>query len=403
MSKLSFDASLQEIQKLDLEPKGYENVSILDAHGRVLAKDITACEDNPTQMMAAMDGYGIRHCDQELNLPIASVNPAGSKRKVLEAKSAIKTFTGAPMPQGSDTLVPIENVAVTSGTISIKKPVTKGFATRDAAELYAKGDLLLQKGVQLGYAEIGVLSGLNKAFVPVLQKPKVAIVSSGSEILDIAQNQTDPSQIRSTNHIVMHVLAKRVGANVVQLGTVSDDKELLANTLQDALDSSDIVVSSGGVSVGDYDFTKEIVQDHLGCEILFHGVVIKPGQHLLLAKKGKKLILGVPGFAYSATVTFLLYFDQILQKYGYESYFETIKADIEHSYEKKQKGKRAFVAVNCKYIDNGYYVNLEGKKTGSSALLTNLLDGACLMELSEDCTALQKGDTVIVRRLKQSL
>lgn len=396
MAQISFAQSMEAIEQLKTKQKPYENVMLTQAVGRVLAQDIIASAPNPEYETAAMDGYAIKHSDMEKKIQIIGDNPAGNaEATMVEKGQCIKTFTGALMPKGSDTLVPIENVSVNGDILVVDEKVPDGFATRAVGEIYKKDELLIKKGTRIGYAQIGVLASLNIASVAVVQKPRVAVLSSGSEILDIAQPRQNSSQIRSSNHLVFEVLAKEFGCEVQQLGVVSDDKKQLLQKIESGLESSDIVVTSGGVSVGDYDFTKEIIKS-LGAKIIFHGVNIKPGQHLLLAQKGDKFILSLPGFAYSATVTLLLYLPKLLQKFSRGTkQLQSVRATIEQEY-KKPNSKKAFVAVNCYYEAGGYKVDLSNKKDGSSAILTNMLEEAALMVLDEKIHHLQKGDSVEV-------
>jgi len=393
---IDFSTSLQIISEQVVQTNAYENVFLTDAAGRVLAQDIVAHEHNPCYETAAMDGYALKYEDMQKPLRILGDNPAGSANEYeLRAGEAIKTFTGSLMPKGSDTLVPIENVTVINQTVRVTQSVPKGFAVRQVGEIYKKADLLIQKGTVLGYAQIGVMAALNIAYVRVYQKPKVAIASSGSEILDIAQVQSNPSQIRSSNHIILEVLAKQFGAQVVQLGVVEDDKASLTQVIENGLKKADIVVTTGGVSVGDYDFTKEVLTQKIGAKILFHGVKIKPGQHILLARKDDKFILSLPGFAYSATVTFLLYFLPLIEKFGCVAKVRKVSATLMESLRKPLE-KTTFVAANCTYRGGRYRVDFKGKKQGSSAILTNLTDDAALVIADAGIDTLEKGDEVEV-------
>lgn len=398
--QISYEKSLQIIEAVPESKSGYELKHISDINTRVLAQDIIASHNNPEYETAAMDGFAIKHGDMDKRIKIICDNPAGSGNEYFIGEGeCIKTFTGSLMPKGSDTLVPIENVEQKEGFIIIKKVPKRGFALRKAGETYKKDELLIKKDTSLTFAQIGVLASLNLSYVNVYKKPRVAIISSGSEILDIAQKRTNPSQIRSSNHIVLEVLAKNYGCDVMQLGVVKDDKELLTQKIKNGLRSSDIVVTTGGVSVGDYDFTKEVIEQNLGFNVLFHGVNIKPGQHLLLAQKKNRFILALPGFAYSATVTFLLYFPKLLKKFtsGVKE-LEVIKAILKEDYV-KPNNKKAFVAVNLVKHNNQHYVDLEGKKDGSSAILTNFLNDAVLMVLDEDVNRLNAGQCVEVIKL----
>ena len=398
---ISYDESLNILKNIDIAPLGTQKLFITQALNRVLACDIIADHNLPEHPTSAMDGYAIKYEDQELKqLKIIDKNPAGSvTQSCVDTTTCIKTFTGSLMPNGSDTLIPIENVTVQDDTIIINESVPKGFATRQIGESYKKGDILIKKGTIIDFAQIGVMASLNIAQVEVYTKPNIAIASTGSEILDIGQEQTNDAQIRSSNHLTLEAIATKYGANVNQMGVVKDDKQSITNLFQNALLHNDIVVTTGGVSVGDYDYVKDIIKDTLKAEVLFQGVLIKPGQHILFAKKDNKYIVGLPGFAYSSTVTFLLYIVPLIFKYkGSNEQLEIIDAIIDQDFNKKGN-KTVFTACNLYYENSSYKIDFKNKKQGTSAILTNLLGDAALLIQNSDSKPLKKGDSVKVIKL----
>jgi len=396
---ITYNQSQEILESLNIKTTVNQKVFISDSLNRILAKDIVATENSPAFKTSAMDGYAIRFDDQTLKtIKIIDKNPAGS---VVESEvtkgTCIKTFTGSLMPKGSDTLIPIENVTVDGENIIIDKTVPKNFSVREVGENYAKDEVLIKKGTKLNFTHIGVMASLNIVQIDVYSKPIISIASTGSEILDLGEPQTNDAQIRSSNHITLEAIAKKYGADVRQMGVVKDDKESIANLLQDALSISDIVVTTGGVSVGDYDYVKDIIKDQLGCDVLFQGVMIKPGQHILFAQKDDKYIIGLPGFAYSSTVTFLLYVLPLISRFqGDEKYpLEILDAIIEEDFKKKAP-KATFTACNIRYENSQYKVNFDGKKNGTSAILTNMLGDCGLLIQDEDSSDLKKGDSVKV-------
>ncbi len=400
MGFLRYDESIELLNGLDAGVLRRENVFLNDALGRYLAEDIVADENSPSQPTSAMDGYAVLHRDLALGrITILGDNPAGSDetREVIGG-SCIKTFTGAVMPKGADTLIQIENVTVEGSDIIINETVPYGNSVRPVGESYSEGEVLIKKGTKIGFAEIGVMAGLNTAVVPVILQPRVATLSTGSEILEIGQSQENASQIRSSNHHTIAAIAAMAGAEVVQMGVVKDDRASITAAFENALASSDIVVSTGGVSVGDYDFVKDVVPA-LGAEVIFKGVNIKPGQHILVAQKGEKFILGLPGFAYSSTVTFLLYAVPLIKKFlGSEKVFEMVEATLAEPF-KKRGNKSVFTACNLAFRDGKYFVDFEGKKVGTSAILTNMLGDAALIVSSEEDGPKEAGETVKVIKL----
>jgi molybdopterin molybdotransferase len=299
------------------------------------------------------------------------------------------------MPHGADTLIPIENVEVDGDEIIIKEEVPEGFSVREPGENYAKGQMLIPKGTKIDFPQIGVMASLNIPHVTVYEKPTVAIISTGSELLELGEEQTSDAQIRSSNNYILEAIVKKYDGVPLQLGCIKDDKETITKNISDALDKADIVVTTGGVSVGDFDFVKDVIYE-LGCDVVFKGVRVKPGQHIMVARKEDKFIIGLPGFAYSSTVTALLYLVPLIEKLQQgKCTMQRVKATLKEPFAKRAK-KAEFTACNVSLEEGRYYVDLEGKKVGSSAILTNMLGNAALLVISEDDTSKEAGDEVSI-------
>ena len=397
MKLLSYETSQNMLDLLDVGSSRTENLPLSSSVGRILAQDIVAEFNDPQFPTASMDGYAVLHADLDnVNLTILGDNPAGhDETRTIKSGECIKTFTGSMMPNGADTLIQIENVSVNDGVITIDEKVPLGNAVRPVGEGYKAQDTLIKKGTKIGFAQIGVMAGLNKVMVKVALRPRVAVISTGSEILDLGVNSDNPAQIRSSNNYTLAALFEQAGAEVIQLGTVGDDKDSIMQTFQNALNSADILVSTGGVSVGDYDFVKDIVP-RLGAEVVYKGVAIKPGKHILVAQKDGKFVLALPGFAYSSTVTAILYALPLVSKMlGRESAYKTVEAKLSEPFNKRSK-LTEFTACNVVVEDGEYFVNFEGKKVGSSAILTNMLHGSALMVTGEEDGNLEEGTFVNV-------
>jgi len=395
---ITYNQSLEILNSINISNLSTQKLFVTDALNRILAQDIIAQENSPAFKTSGMDGYAVKHEDLKLEkIEIIDKNPAGT---VIDSSvtngTTIKTFTGSLMPEGSDTLIPIENVTVEDNYIIINKEVPLNFAVRNVGENYHQDELLIPKGTLVDFTQIGVMASLNIVQVEVYVKPTVAIACTGSEILDVGEIQTNDAQIRSSNHLTLEALSKKHGADVLQMGIVKDDRKSITNLLKQALLKSDIVVTTGGVSVGDYDYVKDIIKDELACEVLFQGVNIKPGLHILFAKKGDKYIIGLPGFAYSSTVTFLLYVLPLLFKFkGSNESLPIVDAIIDENYPKKAP-KTIFSACNVTFKDGNYHVDFEGKKNGTSAILTNMLGSPGLLIQEEGSSNLTAGDKVKV-------
>jgi len=395
MNLLSYETSQNMLDLLPVNANRFERVPLSSALGRVLAEDIVAEFNDPQFPTASMDGYACRHEDLALGvLSVLGDNPAGSdEQRVLESGESIKTFTGSIMPHGADTLIQIENVTFEDGKITINESVPKANAVRPVGEGYRAGDVLIKKGTKVGFAEIGVMAGLNCVMVKVALRPRIGVIATGSEILDLGENAANPAQIRSSNNYTLAALFEQAGAEVIQLGTTPDDKGAIMQTFQSALESVDILVSTGGVSVGDYDFVKDIVP-RLGASVVFKGVAIKPGRHIMLAQMESKFILALPGFAYSSTVTAILYTLPLIAKMlGRQKPYNIVAAKLQEDF-KKCSPFTEFTACNVVVEDGEYFVNFEGKKVGSSAILTNMLDGSALMIAGEEDKELEAGTYV---------
>ena len=401
MTFITYEESIKNLQKSFTEPTLTEKLFLGDAQGRILASDIIADHNSPEFPTSAMDGYAIKHDDQALGrIAITGAVPAGTfNKEEIVGGQCVKTFTGSLMSSGTDTLIPIENVEVEGNEIVIKEEVPKGFSVRPVGENYTEGEVLIKKGSQIDFAEIGVLASLNISQVEVFKQPRVAIISTGSEILDVGEEQTNPSQIRSSNQFTLEALASKAGAKTVRAPLQKDEKDIIEQTITDMLKDNDIVVTTGGVSVGDYDFVKDIIAN-FEPEYITKGVMIKPGQHIKIVKIGKKYIFALPGFPYSSTVTFILYvIPLIFQMQGKDATLPIVKAKLMQNYKKKSY-KTEFVAINLNYIDGEYQADFEGKRSGSSAILTNMLGDVGLLIVAKDSTDLSAGDIVEVINLK---
>ena len=400
---ISYDESLTILNEINFGNIPTQKLFLTNAIGHILATDIIADHNSPAYPTSSMDGYAIKFLDQELKqLDIIGKNPAGTiVESIVTSGVCIKTFTGSLMPEGSDTLIPIENVTVSGDKITIDKKVPLHFSIRDIGENYAKNEILIKKGAKIGFAEIGVLASLNISQIKVYINPTIAIASTGTEILDLGETQTNESQIRSSNHLTIEALAKKCGANTIQMGLVEDDKKSITTLLKNALRSSDIVVTTGGVSVGDYDFVQDVIKEELGAEVLFHGVKVKPGMHILVALKDDKLIIALPGFAYSSTVCAVLYLLPMIYKLrGGNEKLPIVKAKITQDFPIKMQ-KTIYSACNVNYENGEFVVNFDGKKSGTSAILTNMLDNPALLIQKEDSKDLKAGDYADILLLNQ--
>ena len=373
-----------------------EKVAITDALDRNIAYDVTAAENYPAKPVSAMDGYAFAFKDGLNELELITDLPAGSDKGLhVEGSKCVKTFTGSLMSEGTDTLVPVENVEVSGSKIIIKKSVPKGFAVRAVGESYKKGEILIKKGTRLTYSEIALLAELGVFHVSVFIRPRVAILATGSEIKDLGEPLDSPAQIHSSNHVGIAMQIRKLGAEPILCEIVRDKAELVEKAIINALKSADILVTTGGISMGDYDFVKGALNENFS--LIIEGAAIKPGRHIRVAKSGDKYIFALPGFPYSAMVMCVLYV-RVLINTWFSQEEPKITAIMDEDY-KKRSPFLEFTAVNLENRDGKIFVNLNGKKLGSSAIVNNLTNEAALLIIPKETEFIAKGEVVEVLKM----
>ncbi|OSQ25790.1 molybdopterin molybdenumtransferase MoeA [Campylobacter concisus] len=370
-----------------------EKIAITDALDRNIAHDVIADKNYPAKPVSAMDGYAFAYDDSLSELELITDLPAGSDKEIkISGNKCVKTFTGSLMSEGSDTLVPVENVEVNGSKITIKKGVSKGFAVRAVGESYKKGEILIKKGTKLSYAEIALLAELGIFHVSVFIRPRVAIIATGSEIKDLGEPLENAAQIHSSNHIGIAMQIRKMGAEPILCEIVKDEATLVKKAIINALKSADILITTGGVSMGDYDFVKDTLKENFS--VIIDKAAVKPGRHIKIAKSGEKYIFALPGFPYSAMVMCVLYVRVLINLWlGNDE--PKITAIMDEDY-KKRSPFLEFTAVNLENREGKNFVNLNGKKLGSSAIVNNLTNKAALLMIPMDKEFLKKGEIVEV-------
>jgi molybdopterin molybdotransferase len=282
------------------------------ALGRVLAQEIAAPHDVPPFDNSGMDGFAVRAVDtvdagsdSPARLKISQVIPAGTVgTRVIEAEQAAKIMTGAPIPQGADSVVQVEVTEEKDGYVLIFEPAKRGKNIRKAGEDVPAGDRVFKPGAVLGPAELGLIASFGIPEVQVHRHPRVAILSTGSELVEVGKPLL-PGQIHNSNSYSLRAQCQQLGIEPTVLGIVIDDYEETKRLIRQGLEY-DVLVTSGGVSVGDFDFIKE-VQNELGVERKLWGVAMKPGKPLVFGVHGSSLVFGLPGNPVSTMVSFELF------------------------------------------------------------------------------------------------
>jgi molybdopterin molybdotransferase len=291
-----------------------EPVRLAEALGRTLARDITTREAIPPFTKATMDGYAVRAEDTrasaagtsgDVELRVLEDLPAGRlSRKTVGPGVAVRIMTGAPLPKGADAVVMVEDTEQSGSAVKIRRGVRPGDNIGLAGEDLEKGEVALERGGAIGPAEIGMLAAAGLARVPVTRRPKLAVIATGDEIVEPGETKR-PGQIRNSNGPALTAMAVRAGAAATYLGIARDRNSSLAGKLTRAA-GADILVLSGGVSVGDYDLVKKALEGH-GVRPVFWQVRIKPGKPVFFGRRGRQLVFGLPGNPTSAMVSFHLF------------------------------------------------------------------------------------------------
>ncbi|MEM9266659.1 MAG: gephyrin-like molybdotransferase Glp [Cyanobacteria bacterium P01_F01_bin.13] len=298
-----------------------ETVTLENSPGHVLGKPISAQLDFPHWDNSAMDGYAVRYDDVAtvpVTLKVVEEVPAGQvPKRALKSGDAARIFTGGMLPAGADTIVIQENTQREGPEVTVMEaPVARAFV-RERGSFYQAGAELLAAGISIGAAEVAVLAAAQCVSVPVYRRPRVAILSTGDELVDIHQPLA-PGQIVDSNRYALAALITQSGAVPVPLGIVPDQKAATRQAIANALSQADLVISSGGVSVGDYDYVDQVLAE-LGATIHIRAVAVKPGKPLTVAtfeQAGKRpqLYFGLPGNPVSSLVSFWRFVQPALRK-----------------------------------------------------------------------------------------
>lgn len=307
----SLDAALAELLDYAQPLEGHELLDTFDADGRVLAQDLVAGLQVPPFDNSAMDGYALRAADlsgPELALPVSQRIAAGSIGEPLAAGTAARIFTGAAVPAGADAVVMQEECTVLDdGRVQINAAVKAGQNIRKSGEDMQLGSTVLAAGTRLGPAELGLAASMGCARLPLARRPRVALFSTGDELVmpgDVAPQDLPAGSIYNSNRFFLRAMLQRLGCEVRDLGIVPDSYEATMAALQTAAQHSDLVLTSGGVSVGEEDHVKPAVQA-LGSLDLW-AIAVKPGKPFAYGRVGQAHFIGLPGNPVSSFVTFAL-------------------------------------------------------------------------------------------------
>ncbi len=371
-----------------------ETISIDDASGRVLAEDMVATLNTPPFNRAAMDGYAVKARDtfnsgqfspRILNL-VGELHAGETPRTRVNAGECLQIATGAMMPGGADAVVMVEDTEAENSRVKVFKSAYPGANVGRKGEDIKKGESVLRQGFVLDAGKIGVLASQGLQQIKVYQKPGVAILPTGEEVGEVGQ-KLRPGQVYDINSHTIASVVKANGAIPVRFGTVGDDAEKIKSAITEAL-KSDLVVISGGSSVGERDLLIDVLQDW--GEVLFHGIQVKPGKPTLFAMLQGKPLLGMPGYPTSCLINTYLLLLPAVRKMSLlpPRRGENVEAKLSRRVP-GSVGRRQFLTVR---IDGGEAVPVF-KESGA---ITSIAEADGYIEIAENIDLLEKGEPVTV-------
>ncbi|MER9876438.1 gephyrin-like molybdotransferase Glp [Mesorhizobium sp. M0195] len=306
-----------------------ERVALLDAADRVLAEPVVALRTQPPFNASAMDGYAVRAADiasLPARLSVIGIAPAGRDfAGTVQQRQAVRIFTGAPLPEGTDTIVIQENVRdLGGGSVEVTEPTAQGRNIRRLGLDFAKGDVLLPKGRLLDSAALSLAASANHPEVGVVKRPLVAIIATGDELLPPG-SELGPDQIISSNAYGVAAAAQSVGARALDLGIAPDRREAIAALVEKAVKAgANVIVTLGGASVGDHDFVHDVLTGQ-GMTLDFWKIAMRPGKPLMFGRLGDIRCIGLPGNPVASLVCAQLFLKPLLARLGGRAFQQDIR------------------------------------------------------------------------------
>jgi molybdopterin molybdotransferase len=396
---LSFEQTLAIVRKkvsAANPQRATETLPLGDALGRVLAEDVAADRDYPPFHRSARDGFAVNSAGLS-NTPVTlervgEIQAGQHFEGRIEEGQCLQIMTGAPLPEGADAVVMIEHTRAEGSRIEIKRAVELWENVVCRGSEAPAGSKILPVGRRLGAGEIGLLASVGKARVTVFIRPSVAILPTGDEVVPIEQ-APQWFQIRNSNAMMLVAQVKAAGGAPKVVGIAPDEKEALRRLILEGL-QSDLLILSGGVSMGKYDLVKEVLGE-LGAEFIFHGVAIRPGKPLLFGRAREKFLLGLPGNPVSSYVTFELFARPTLRMLAGEPFEEPVflRARLAKPFRQRHR-LTAFMPAHMEMQEGGAIVSLVGWQ--GSGDLVGVAAANCFLVVHPEQTEIAAGDWVDV-------
>ncbi len=408
---ITVDEAIRLIMKsFDLEPNKFEEVSLFDAVGRVLAEDISSNIDVPPFDRAIVDGYAVLAQDtfnasetKPVKLKIIDRVRTGSvPRKRLMRNTAIELDTGAVIPAGADAVVPVEFTEEEDGFVKIFKRVGPGANIQFAGSDISKGEIVLRRGYRIEPKDIGVMAALGINKIKVYIKPRVALFSIGDELINPGEELVNPASIYDVNSYTLYSNIIQAGGIPIFLGIARDREDEVRDKIIKATNKADIIVSSGSSSAGYSDMIYRIIESVGESKILAHGIKSKPGKPVLIASVKSKPYFGLPGFPTSCLIAFRNFVKPVIMlKAGYDpsEVLKEVSVELKRRV-RGEKGRRLFKTISLKKVDN----DIVGVPLPAiSGAITTLANAEGYFEVHEDIEYLSRGERVQVKLFEDVL
>jgi len=395
-------AEARDIILGSLNPLGAETVGLEHCQGRVLAEAIRSGRTIPPHDNSAMDGYAVRAEDTQrlpASLRVVETIPAGrTASRSLGPGEAMRIFTGAPIPPGADAVVMQEHADFDGETVSVLKTAKPADHVRPAGSDVMPDTSIAAEGTPLRPALIGMLAALGRTQIRVRRRPRVAVIATGDELVE-PDRLVDDGRIGNSNSYGLRACIQEVGAEPVYLGIAPDRPETLREVFEEAL-CCDVVISTGGVSVGDHDWIKQVLAEMSGSLRLWR-VKMRPGAPLAFTLSGRVPIFGLPGNPVSTLVSFEQFVrPALLRLMGHEAIFRPVESAVLGEDFTKTAGRAHFVRVQLRERDGNRYAFVVGDQ--SSGILLSMVRAQGLAVLAEEATRVPAGSVVPVQLIDRN-
>ena len=389
---------IEEVRRLVLDtvpPTGSEPVELAHTVGRVLAADVVAPEDVPPFPNSAMDGFAVRAADVARPgavLQVIEDVPAGKvATRIVGEGEAIRIMTGAPMPQGADTVVRVEDTEAQEDKVHILVAVEEGTSVRPAGGDVRTGEVVLEQGTRIGPAHLGVMANLGVVTPMVARRPKVALMSTGDELRPAETPILPPGAIRDSNRPMLAALLPEAGAEVADRGSVPDDPERLGAVITEAAEEADVIVTSGGVSMGDYDVTKMLLGG--GSDVEFYQVAMKPAKPFAFGTVRGTPFFGLPGNPVSVFISFEQFVrPALLAMQGAKALFRPLVMGVAGERLDTDAAKTVFVRV--RFVDQEGELRVVSSGGQQSNVLSAMADADALAVVPVGTAVVEEGEQV---------